>query len=792
MTFTVTYNGNGATGGGVPATTSYAGGDTVTVISGTTGPNPIVKSGATFAYWNTKADGSGTFHGWPADTTFLMPSADVTLYAQWFVSTGLTNGGITPHFSFAYDSSLELTAANPTGIEPARTNQLIGLCEGDLKITSDFFGGTVTFNSVIRVPVVTYVTRLTGGANTTDSIRLKPNSNDVTLLRYLLVSEVAELFMDAQRKGWFAVGGGDESFRGEALSRFLGQQFLVVTGIGVFEPGFDTAYQWLNSSLPATDSHSTRLQGAQIPDPTDPTGKRQLQITIDYGSRLDYINYRENISYVENVSGKTGNHAIEGDNGILPNVGCVALFLYYLRAQLGFSVTDIVTKAPLSDPGADPSRPSIREVYRNLTGDDSDPFPFFYQLLDAFFPSTLAASIPGPNPDNPFPLIPFKQGTGSSFSLSTATDAIEVFWIRSDGMVFTNGRDPNFNQDNWNNPINNVAPAPGSADPRSGVAAVSTQPGAVEVFWIRPDGMVFTNARNPNINQGNWNNPINNVAPAPGSADPRSGVAAVSTQPGAVDVFWIRPDGMVFTNARDPNFNQGNWNNPINNVAPAPGSADPRSGVAAVSAQPGVVEVFWIRTDGMVFTNSRDPNINQGNWNNPINNVAPAPGSADPRSGIAAVSAQQGTVQVFWIRPDGVVLTNARDPNINRGNWNNPIAIGSGADPRSGVAAVSRQFGCVDVLWVSAAGEIMTSARNPFKNNGDFTSPTPIAPPGSAYSSSPVGAACSSLNAVEVFWIRSDGMIFTNAQNPNINGGNWNQPINNVAPLPGSAATPQR
>jgi hypothetical protein len=457
---------------------------------------------------------------------------------------------------------------------------------------------------------------------------------------------------------------------------------LVITEIGVFEPGFDTAYQWLNSSLPTTDSKSTRLHGAQIPDPTDPTGKRHLQITIDYGSRLDYVNYRENISYVENVSGKTGNHAIEGDIGILPNVGCVALFLYYLRAQLGFSLTDIVTKAPLSVPGADPSRPSIREVYRNLTGDDSDPFPFFNQLLDAFFPSTIAASIPGPNPDNPFPLLQFKQGTGSSFSLSTATDAVEVFWIRSDGMVFTNGRDPNFNQDNWNNPINNVAPAPGSADPRSGVAAVSAQPGAVEVFWIRPDGMVFTKSRDPNINQGNWNNPINNVAPAPGSADPRSGIAAVSTQRGTVEVFWIRPDGTVLTNARDPIINQGNWK-----------------------------------------------------------------------------QSHRG-----WIRRGSAERSRCRVPAI----W---LSTCSG---------------------LSAVGEIMTSARNPFKNNGNFTSPAPIAPPGSAYSSSPVGAVCSSLNAVEVLWIRSDGMIFTNAQNPNINGGNWNQPINNVAPLSGTAATPRR
>ena len=642
-------------------------------------------------------------------------------------ASGLNNGGNSLyHYRFQYDDSLS-APINPGGPEPTRTNAVIAKCENDFNLMSGWFP-KISFDVNFRIPVNVTQYGDSAGWN------LRGRNLTVTInpgngqASFVRYLLVSEMVEQFMRaQGLGWFGSGTEGSEGEGLSRFLAAQFLLTNGLGNSPSEFANSYKWLSSS------------------------------------RADYVN---NINPTD-----------DGPDAI---TGCSLLFIYYLYSQLGFTINSIVAA------GA----PTPAGVYKNLTGDDRDPFPFFKQLLDSFFPGT--STIPGPNPDNPFPLIPFKQGTGSSFSLSTATDAIEVFWIRSDGMVFTNGRDPNFNQGNWNNPINNVAPLAGSADPRSGVAAVSTQPGDVEVFWIRPDGMVFTNARNPNINQGNWNNPINNVAPAPGSADPRSGVAAVSTQPGAVDVFWIRPDGMVFTNARDPNFNRGNWNNPINNVAPAPGSADPRSGVAAVSAQPGVVEVFWIRTDGMVFTNSRDPNINQGNWNNPINNVAPAPGSADPRSGITAMSTQQGTVQVFWIRPDGVVLTNARDPNINQGNWNNPIGIGSGADPRSGVAAISRQFGCVDVFWVSAVGEIMTSARNPFKNNGDFTSPTAIAPPGSAYSSSPIGAACTSLNAVEVFWIRSDGMIFTNAQNPNINGGNWNQPINNVAPLPGSAATPQR
>jgi hypothetical protein len=87
---------------------------------------------------------------------------------------------------------------------------------------------------------------------------------------------------------------------------------------------------------------------------------------------------------------------------------------------------------------------------------------------------------------------------------------------------------------------------------------------------------------------------------------------------------------MVFTNARDPHINSGNWNNPVP-IAAAAGAADPRSGVAAVCPAPGIVEVFWVRPDGMVFTNARDPRIDHGNWNkNPVP-IAEAAGAAAVR-----------------------------------------------------------------------------------------------------------------------------------------------------------------
>jgi hypothetical protein len=91
MSHSVTYNGNTSDGGTPPTDpkSPYNAGDTVTVQP----VGSLSKTGAVFAYWNTEADGSGTFYGWPTATTFPMPAADVVLYAQWFVTTGLMNGG---------------------------------------------------------------------------------------------------------------------------------------------------------------------------------------------------------------------------------------------------------------------------------------------------------------------------------------------------------------------------------------------------------------------------------------------------------------------------------------------------------------------------------------------------------------------------------------------------------------------------------------------------------------------------------------------------------------------------
>ena len=107
--YTVTYEGNGSTGGEVPSDGSspYVSGSTVTVLGNT---GDLVKTGYGFAGWNTQADGKGTSYA--PDATFTI-SANTTLYAKWaetFTVTYKANGSGEDDIE---DDDATLVADNP-------------------------------------------------------------------------------------------------------------------------------------------------------------------------------------------------------------------------------------------------------------------------------------------------------------------------------------------------------------------------------------------------------------------------------------------------------------------------------------------------------------------------------------------------------------------------------------------------------------------------------------------------------------------------------------------------------
>lgn len=254
------------------------------------------------------------------------------------ITTGLV-GNPTTHYSFSYDSSLQRTALNPTGPEPARTNALIGACEGDFNWMSGLFGNPPLDYGI---PCTVQVTQNSGGAGWSLgagklTVTLNPGNGDANMCRYLLVAEVTEQFMREQGLGWY--GTGTEGSQGEGLSRFLGARLLRNNGLGFPPAGFDNSNLWMNSP------------------------------------RADWVN---NINKTD-----------DGPDAI---TGCSLLFIYYLFSQLGYTVNQIVAA------GA----PTLAGVYKNLTGDGGDPFPYFKALVDSAYPGT--STIPGPDLDNPFPI----------------------------------------------------------------------------------------------------------------------------------------------------------------------------------------------------------------------------------------------------------------------------------------------------------------------------------------------------------------------------------------------------
>lgn len=101
---TVTYDGNGYTGGAVPQDISgpYVSSATVTVLGN---PGGLTRTGYTFSGWNTLADGSGTTYN---EGGVFNITGNTTLYAKW-VSADID------HFAITGIASTQTAGAEITG-----------------------------------------------------------------------------------------------------------------------------------------------------------------------------------------------------------------------------------------------------------------------------------------------------------------------------------------------------------------------------------------------------------------------------------------------------------------------------------------------------------------------------------------------------------------------------------------------------------------------------------------------------------------------------------------------------
>jgi hypothetical protein len=243
--------------------------------------------------------------------------------------------GTTPHFAVNYDQAL---GANG----PVLADAVLGSCEADYARLQALFGNI----SIGGLPFTVYVEVGTFGAYhascaATGLTCAAFTGNDSDLIKFLVAVEASEVLMADQQRGWNCGASA-----GEALSRVIGAEFYPgeLTPPGV-NGSFKTGNFWLNGGRP------------NFVDNTDPTDRNKVSI------------------------------------------GCGALFINWLRFQLGFSLNQIVQAGGTT----------LEQTYQSLTK-RTDGFSRFSSLITYHFPLGTTASL---GDDNPFPLATriYFQGT---------------------------------------------------------------------------------------------------------------------------------------------------------------------------------------------------------------------------------------------------------------------------------------------------------------------------------------------------------------------------------------------
>ncbi len=332
-------------------------------------------------------------------------------------------------------------------------------------------------------------------------------------------------------------------------------------------------------------------------------------------------------------------------------------------------------------------------------------------------------------------------------AVSRVPDSMEIWWVSDNGSI----QGAKWYDSIPSTPWHHYPFAPSdSASPAGGIAAVSRVPGSMEVWWVGTDGSVKGAKWYDTTPPTAWQH--YDLAP-PGSASLSSGVGAVSHSPGSMEVWWVGTDGSVKGAKWYDTTPPTAWQH--YDLAP-PGSASLSSGVGAVSHSPGSMEVWWVGTDGSVKGAKWYDTTPPTNWD--LYELAP-PRVARAVRAITAVSRIPGSMEVWWVSDNGSVQgAKWYDTSPPTGWQLYQLASPGSASDTGGIAAVSRIPGSLEVWWVSDNG----SVQDAFWYDSD--PPTDwrlfqLAPAGSASVSSGVAAVSRIPGSMEVWWVTENGSV---------------------------------
>lgn len=251
-TFAVTYNANGGTGGvPIDPASPYAENSTVTVLGNTGG---LVKTGYSFANWNTAANGSGTAYN-PGGTFTI--TAPVTLYAQW-----------TPGPDFIWDNGAgtglwTTTDANWLGapwVNSLSNNAWFQSVGGGITLASGLTAGNIYVgNASVNFPGTSFSGGSLGAANLIVQ-GLGSNNGDYAANPTLTLNSVLTLSGDA------SIGRANLTVTGGALTanRIISNAASADWGRLAISGGTVTATNGVDGSVNTAATFQLELNGGTL------------------------------------------------------------------------------------------------------------------------------------------------------------------------------------------------------------------------------------------------------------------------------------------------------------------------------------------------------------------------------------------------------------------------------------------------------------------------------------------------------------------------------------------------
>jgi hypothetical protein len=251
-------------------------------------------------------------------------------------------------------------------------------------------------------------------------------------------------------------------------------------------------------------------------------------------------------------------------------------------------------------------------------------------------------------------------------------------------------------------------------------------------------------------------------------------VSAVARSIDNLDAFFIGSDSNVYnafwnasmgTNSTtgQPNWSFSSVTSQSCNSPSCVATGVPGGGVAAISRNPGELDVFYVGNDGGIWTSGW---VAGGKWTaselyNPRSNTAGSSATAPPNTVITATARTSENIDVFFVLSDGALYTatwhNGAYWQTQQVRTQNGSTVGTGV-PGGPISAVARQPTTLDVVYEAAGGGLEWAWWNSHQTQSApwVVAPIPLtttAPPSRTVGSSAVSLVAPTSYSLQAFYM---------------------------------------